>query len=67
MEHALGSERIEEIAQKIGMPKEKVSSGLASLLPLIIDRLTPNGKVPEGGSPEHGISNLKESQKQVTT
>ncbi len=61
VEHAIGSERVEQIAQKLGMPKEKVSSGLASLLPQIIDRLTPHGQVPEGDSVEQGISGIKKS------
>ncbi len=61
IEHALGSERIDQIAQKLGIPKEKVSSGLANLLPQIIDRLTPSGRVPEGNSVEQGISGIKKS------
>ncbi len=62
MERALGSEKVQEIAQNVGAPKDQVSSGLASLLPKIIDRLTPNGKVPEPGSVEQGINAIRKEQ-----
>lgn len=65
MEHALGSEQIQDIAQKTGLPKEHVSSGLASLLPQIIDTLTPKGKLPEGNSLEEGISRIREDRKEA--
>jgi uncharacterized protein YidB (DUF937 family) len=32
---------------------------LASLLPQVIDKLTPTGQVPEGGLLEQGLSMLK--------
>ncbi|HEY6908380.1 MAG TPA: YidB family protein [Myxococcales bacterium] len=44
---ALGSEKIDEIAGKLGMSADKVKAGLASVLPVVIDKLTPDGKVPE--------------------
>jgi uncharacterized protein YidB (DUF937 family) len=58
--NALGTERIKEIAGKLGIPEDQVSSGLASVLPQIIDKLTPNGKVPEGDVLEQGISLLSQ-------
>ncbi len=62
IERALGSERVQEIAQKVGIPKEQISSGLATLLPQIIDRLTPKGKLPEGSSLEEGVDAIKKTQ-----
>jgi len=59
IQHVLGKEQIQQIAEKIGIPKGEVSSGLASILPEIIDKLTPNGKLPESGSLEQGLSLLK--------
>lgn len=56
--NALGPDRIKEIAGKLGIPADQVSSGLASVLPQIIDKLTPNGKVPEGDVLKQGISLL---------
>jgi uncharacterized protein YidB (DUF937 family) len=45
--NALGSENVQEIAGKLGMSGSEVATGLAALLPGIIDRLTPDGKLPE--------------------
>lgn len=44
---ALGSERVDEIAGKLGVSADKVKAGLASVLPVVIDKLTPDGKVPQ--------------------
>ena len=57
--HVLGKEQIQQIAEKIGIPKGEVSSGLASILPQIIDKLTPNGTLPESGLLEQGLSLVK--------
>ena len=46
---ALGKDQIQKLAEKVGISQEEASGGLASLLPEIIDKLTPNGKLPEGG------------------
>jgi uncharacterized protein YidB (DUF937 family) len=54
-----GVEKIQEIAQKMGISGTEASQGLASLLPEIIDKLTPEGKIPEGGILEQGLSLLK--------
>jgi len=56
--NALGVDRIHAIADKLGVADNQVSDGLASVLPQIIDKLTPNGKVPEGDVLKQGISLL---------
>ena len=43
---ALGSDKIGEIASQLGMSHGDVSGGLASMLPQIIDKLSPNGQLP---------------------
>lgn len=40
-------------------PQEEASQGLASLLPEIIDKLTPDGKVPESDMISQGFTMLK--------
>ena len=45
----LGNDQIRKMARKIGISPEETTGGLVSLLPEIIDKLTPNGKLPEGG------------------
>ena len=56
--NAVGADRVHEIANKLGVADNQVSDGLASVLPQIIDKLTPNGKVPEGDVLEQGIGLL---------
>ncbi len=61
IEQTLGSDRIQEIAQKLGISGAEASGGLAALLPQIIDKLTPEGKLPEGGLLDQGLDFLKKS------
>jgi uncharacterized protein YidB (DUF937 family) len=58
--NALGSNTIQEIAQKLGISGTDASSALSGLLPQIIDKLTPDGTIPEGGLLEQGLSILKQ-------
>jgi uncharacterized protein YidB (DUF937 family) len=55
---ALGSEQIQAIASKLGIPPEIASSQLAQMLPDLINKLTPNGAIPEGGLLQQGLSLL---------
>lgn len=45
----LGSEQVQQFATKAGISPDVASSKLAELLPVVVDKLTPDGKVPEGG------------------
>ncbi len=47
LKSALGSEKLEELASRAGIPADQTSKVLKDILPDIIDRLTPNGKVSE--------------------
>ena len=47
IQQVLGSEKVQAFAQKLGVSPEAASSTLAQLLPSVIDKLTPNGSVPE--------------------
>ena len=46
LQEILGTGSIGEIAQKLGMSHGDASSGLAQVLPQIVDHLTPGGQVP---------------------
>ena len=61
IQHALGGNFIQQIAQQLGSSKSEVSGGLANLLPEIIDKLTPNGSLPEGDQLNQGLELLKKS------
>jgi uncharacterized protein YidB (DUF937 family) len=47
IQEILGSGAIGEIAQQLGLSHGDASSGLAQVLPGIINQLTPGGQVPE--------------------
>ena len=49
LHHALGSEQVAALAQKVGLPPDQITGLLAQVLPQIIDHLTPHGQIPEGG------------------
>ena len=46
LQQMLGSEQVQQMAAKIGVSPDMISSGLATILPQVIDRMTPNGTVP---------------------
>ena len=46
LQEILGSGSIGQIAQQLGLSHGDASSGLAQVLPQIIDKLTPTGQVP---------------------
>ena len=55
----LGSEQVQAIAAKAGISPEAASTGLAQLLPQVVDNLTPNGEVPQGDLMSKGLELLK--------
>jgi uncharacterized protein YidB (DUF937 family) len=58
--NVIGRERIQQYAEKVGLSSEDISRGLASMLPQIIDHLTPHGQVPDQGALEQGLAALKD-------
>lgn len=46
---ALGSDMVTKAASQLGLDPSQLSGQLAQMLPGLIDKLTPNGKAPEGG------------------
>lgn len=55
----LGEDTIRGISEKLGLSGGDASNNLAELLPQVIDKLTPEGKLPEGGLLEQGLALLK--------
>lgn len=55
---ALGSSAVGDLAAKLGIDSAAAASGLAGLLPQIIDQLSPNGKVPSDNNPGDLLSGL---------
>ena len=59
IQQVLGSDLVQQFAKKLGASNEDVSGGLASLLPGLIDKLTPNGQLPGKDVLEQGLRKLK--------
>ena len=59
VQNALGEGQINQMAQNIGVSHQEVSTGLAGLLPQLIDKLTPDGKLPESSVLDQGLELLK--------
>ena len=47
LQQVLGSGAVGDIAQRLGLSNSAVAGGLAALLPQLIDRMTPQGAVPD--------------------
>jgi uncharacterized protein YidB (DUF937 family) len=43
---ALGSDKVKDLAAKMGLPADKIADLLAQHLPQAVDKATPDGKLP---------------------
>jgi len=59
MKTGLGANTIGQLASKIGVSADVATAKLAEILPGIIDKLTPEGKVPEPGLLQQGLNFLR--------
>src|ERR1700675_4752275 len=50
IQHVLGSEQVKELAARAGISPDAAGSHLAQLLPMLVDKLTPNGQLPQTSS-----------------
>jgi uncharacterized protein YidB (DUF937 family) len=46
VQSVLGNEYVQQLAAKVGLSPGSAGSALAGLLPVIVDKLTPNGQLP---------------------
>lgn len=60
IQSVLGSEQVGAFAQKLGISPQEVSDRLAQLLPQVVDKLTPNGSLPESGGLEQALGGLRQ-------
>lgn len=58
---ALGPDTVDQIAREAGVSQAEAASGLAKHLPDLIDRLTPDGNVPEGTDLDDRLGSLLKS------
>jgi len=57
--NALGSQNLQKLGQKLGISPQVASAGLAALLPVIIDHLTPKGQVEHGVDLQAALNTIK--------
>jgi uncharacterized protein YidB (DUF937 family) len=64
LQQVFGSSAISDLAAQLGMSEGQASSTMAQLLPEVINRLTPEGQVPENTNEEiaQGLSMLSNSE-----
>jgi len=55
----LGSGVMQRVCQATGMSPDTLSAKLTEILPMAVDKLTPNGKMPESGMLAQVLSLLK--------
>jgi len=48
IQSVLGNQQIQSLAQSLGFSPQEASAKLAEFLPQIVDKLTPDGQVPQG-------------------
>jgi uncharacterized protein YidB (DUF937 family) len=63
IKQALGGDTIKNLASQAGISADKISSHLSDLLPKIVDKLTPNGNIPQGDVVSRGLGMLKDLMK----
>jgi uncharacterized protein YidB (DUF937 family) len=56
---ALGEDQVRHVAEQAGIAPEHASTGLAQLLPQIIDKLSPQGAMPQDDLLSQGLGLLR--------
>lgn len=54
LRRVLGSETVESIAQQLGLSTSTTADRLAQMLPFVVDKLTPGGRLPDDGFGDFG-------------
>jgi uncharacterized protein YidB (DUF937 family) len=47
VQHALGGDMLTQLSQKLGISPAVAASALTVVLPMVVDKLTPHGNVPQ--------------------
>jgi uncharacterized protein YidB (DUF937 family) len=59
IQHAMGSDMIGQLTNQTGLSTDQVTSHLSELLPQIVDKLTPNGKIQQENIMSQGANLLQ--------
>ena len=55
IQQVLGNQKIQEFAQAHGLDVNQISAHLAQILPVAVDKLTPDGHLPTAGGVAGGV------------
>ena len=55
IEGVLGDGHLQQISEESGLPDDETAQRLSEMLPGLIDKATPNGKMPPGGLGDLGV------------
>jgi uncharacterized protein YidB (DUF937 family) len=58
LQGVLGSDKLQQMASRLGLAPDALSGQLAQLLPQVVDKLTPHGSVPDQGGVQQGLDGL---------
>ena len=58
LQNVLGADVVKGLASKVGMDSNALLGQLSNLLPQAVDKLTPEGKIPEGDILSQGMNLL---------
>jgi len=62
LQNVLHSGALQEAAQKAGIDPSQLTGMMSTLLPHLVDKLTPNGQIPEGGALQSLLKGLAAGQ-----
>ena len=60
VKEGLGRDRVRELAARTGISEDEAANQLSQHLPEMVDKLTPDGNVPESGWLDKGMDFLKD-------
>ena len=58
MTQIFGRDGLEQISRQAGISEDEASQGLSQLLPEVVDRMTPEGEVPEGDALANSVDDF---------
>lgn len=62
LQNVLHSGALQQAAQKAGLDPNQLTGVMSTLLPHLVDKLTPNGQIPEGGALQSLLKGLAAGQ-----
>ena len=58
MTQIFGPDGLEQISRQAGISQDEASRGLSQLLPEVVDRMTPEGNVPDAGTLANSVDDF---------